>query len=632
MNSLGQAALEYLLLLGAAVMLAAVAISLIAGVGELGTNTAEFGENKINEGFNTLQAGFGGGGSGDTTPPTIIITSPIDAATISNTIGISVNYSNDEATQKVEFFVDNTKVGEETISPYTFSWNTNTTTNGLHSLTAKIIDATGDTATSPQINITINNIVIACPSGNSCTTAQNCPGACDADNVSCNDTALDNCPDIIAPSAVIDLSATSAAENSVALQWTATGDDGSAGTASSYDVRYSTSIITELNWNSAAQAIGEPIPLISGSTQTFIVIGLTSNTNYFFAIKSIDDASNISLISNIATKTTDYSYRFLQMTDTHLLKGAVCTPNVSVDGRTDCVQNLINYTLGCNSGACKWIDPVGGYSIAPTIALQDAIPIANSLNPDFVVITGDLASYGGCTQAKVDAFNLVKSIADNLSSPYYVLGANFHDEIDMQACRDLYLANFGANSLNWNFSDKDNLFVGLSEVNGDLNNKFDAAYLEGVLSDSANKNQNKKLFIFTHTGFDCYDDATVFDACNNPTDILIDAVRAHKPEYRSIVIISGHNHSNVYELNQGIYNVTTTALMNYPTEFRVIDVTKNSIHIYMSPEVNPELSALSLEIINNEPGTVPPTAFYGSSTFPSPTASDRDITINLPPV
>ena len=49
------------------------------------------------------------------------------------------------------------------------------------------------------------------------------------------------------------------------LTWTATGDDGSNGAASSYDVRYSTSAINNGNWNAATQATGEPSPQLAGS-------------------------------------------------------------------------------------------------------------------------------------------------------------------------------------------------------------------------------------------------------------------------------------------------------------------------------------------------------------------------------
>ena len=76
------------------------------------------------------------------------------------------------------------------------------------------------------------------------------------------------------------------------------------GTASSYDIRYSASAITASNWDSAIQLTGEPLPLAAGSSQSYTVVGLSSNTAYYFAIKTTDAAGNISNISNIVAITT----------------------------------------------------------------------------------------------------------------------------------------------------------------------------------------------------------------------------------------------------------------------------------------------------------------------------------------
>lgn len=54
--------------------------------------------------------------------------------------------------------------------------------------------------------------------------------------------------DTTPPSTITNLSNSNITQNSVNLSWTAPGDDGNIGTASSYDIRYSTSIINESNW------------------------------------------------------------------------------------------------------------------------------------------------------------------------------------------------------------------------------------------------------------------------------------------------------------------------------------------------------------------------------------------------
>jgi len=105
-------------------------------------------------------------------------------------------------------------------------------------------------------------------------------------------------PDTTSPSAVIDLSTSNPTPHSITLTWTAPGDDGNNGTASQYDIRYSTSEITEENWNSATQCTGVPAPKPAGSSETFTVTGLSPNTTYYFALKTADEVPNWSPISN----------------------------------------------------------------------------------------------------------------------------------------------------------------------------------------------------------------------------------------------------------------------------------------------------------------------------------------------
>jgi len=87
--------------------------------------------------------------------------------------------------------------------------------------------------------------------------------------------------------------------NSVTLTWTAVGDDGNIGQASRYDIRYSTeSILTDEDFDKATQVEVELQPKPSSEKETFTVVGLQQGTEYYFAIKVIDDANNISELSN----------------------------------------------------------------------------------------------------------------------------------------------------------------------------------------------------------------------------------------------------------------------------------------------------------------------------------------------
>lgn len=111
-------------------------------------------------------------------------------------------------------------------------------------------------------------------------------------------------PDTTAPAAISDLSIANRTTLSIALNWTAPGDDGTTGTARTYDVRYSTSPISEANWSSATQVSGEPTPGSAGSSQSLTINGLSQGTTYYFAIKTADEVPNWSAISNALSGST----------------------------------------------------------------------------------------------------------------------------------------------------------------------------------------------------------------------------------------------------------------------------------------------------------------------------------------
>jgi hypothetical protein len=71
-----------------------------------------------------------------------------------------------------------------------------------------------------------------------------------------------------------------------------------SGTATSYDVRYSTSPITNLtSFGTATQVVGEPSPQVAGSLET-LQVNLAPGT-YYFALRTKDEANNTSGLSNV---------------------------------------------------------------------------------------------------------------------------------------------------------------------------------------------------------------------------------------------------------------------------------------------------------------------------------------------
>ena len=110
--------------------------------------------------------------------------------------------------------------------------------------------------------------------------------------------------DVVAPSAITTLTGPSSSGTSVSLAWNAVGDDGLTGTATSYEVRYSTSPINSTNFAAALLALGAPTPGASGAAQAMNVLGLLPTTTYYFAIVVRDEAGNASALSNVLSKAT----------------------------------------------------------------------------------------------------------------------------------------------------------------------------------------------------------------------------------------------------------------------------------------------------------------------------------------
>lgn len=90
--------------------------------------------------------------------------------------------------------------------------------------------------------------------------------------------------------------------NSHTFTWTAPGDDGSTGTATTYELRYTMTDSTVLNWSAATLIPGLPSPKIAGSAESFTVNNLPFGT-LFFAIKACDEKPNCAVRSNVVKLT-----------------------------------------------------------------------------------------------------------------------------------------------------------------------------------------------------------------------------------------------------------------------------------------------------------------------------------------
>lgn len=91
----------------------------------------------------------------DTTAPTVSVSASTASATVGDTVTLNATASDNVGVTKVEFYRGSTKLGEDTTSPYSYSWNTTGTATGSHAITAKAYDAAGNVKTSTATNVTL---------------------------------------------------------------------------------------------------------------------------------------------------------------------------------------------------------------------------------------------------------------------------------------------------------------------------------------------------------------------------------------------------------------------------------------------------------------------------------------------
>jgi hypothetical protein len=98
------------------------------------------------------------GTAGDTSPPSVSMTAPSNGATVSSTITVSANATDNVGVVGVQFLLDGANLGsEDSSSPFSVSWNTTSVSNGTHTLTARARDAAGNTTMASAITVDVNN-------------------------------------------------------------------------------------------------------------------------------------------------------------------------------------------------------------------------------------------------------------------------------------------------------------------------------------------------------------------------------------------------------------------------------------------------------------------------------------------
>lgn len=182
--------------------------------------------------------------STDTTPPTVSITSPASGALLRGTATLTSAASDNVGVVKVEFYVDSVLKGTVTTSPYSFAWDTTTSSDGTHALSAKAYDAATNVGTSAAVSVTTDNTApaaaITAPTASSYVrgTVTISATASDANGISLVEFDLDGAPlgtDTTSPYTV-SWDTSTAAETMHALTAKATDTPGNVGTSPAISV------------------------------------------------------------------------------------------------------------------------------------------------------------------------------------------------------------------------------------------------------------------------------------------------------------------------------------------------------------------------------------------------------------
>jgi hypothetical protein len=113
----------------------------------------EYGWGRINV-YSAVQAATGTGDN----PPSVTTTNPSDGATVSGTVTVTADASDDNGVTQVEFFVDGSSIGVDSdgLDGWSAIWDTTSVTDGSHAVSATATDTAGQTA-SDSVSVTVDN-------------------------------------------------------------------------------------------------------------------------------------------------------------------------------------------------------------------------------------------------------------------------------------------------------------------------------------------------------------------------------------------------------------------------------------------------------------------------------------------
>ncbi len=284
------------------------------------------------------------GGGGDNFPPTVLFTTPVSGSTVIGIIPVTVSASDNTGVVGVQFTLDGAALGtEDTVFPYSATWNTAVSTNGAHTLTATARDAAGNTAMATSF-VTVNNpptgdgiaptVSFSSPAAGSTVSGTTTVSASATDNVAVANVkfTLDGILHTTDTTAPYSASWISPGVPDGSHTWTVVATDTSGNVSSTATRSFTvsntvtsnptaptgltaTAVSTSqvaLSWNSSGAVYGYEIYRngvdighTTGSGTTYTDTGLSANTTYTYNVSAIYPCDcNETPQSNTATVTT----------------------------------------------------------------------------------------------------------------------------------------------------------------------------------------------------------------------------------------------------------------------------------------------------------------------------------------
>jgi chitodextrinase len=289
-----------------------------------------------------IPSGTGDNCASDTaTSPTVNLTNPTNSSTVSGTVDLAATATDTAGISSVEFLVDGSVVDTDTTSPYSYSWDSTTVSNGQHTIVAQATDTNGNTATS-SVTVTVNNAATctAAPSvptslqktsttpssvglsWTASTPAANCTlqgyniyrnGALDTTvtGTSYTDTGLTPSTAYSYTVAATDTSGHASAQSG-SVSATTTADTSPPTVPSGLATTLITSHAVALSWNASTDNVGvagyniyrNGTKVGTSSGATYSDTGLSPNTTYTYTVSAYDAAGNTSAASSSVQATT----------------------------------------------------------------------------------------------------------------------------------------------------------------------------------------------------------------------------------------------------------------------------------------------------------------------------------------